>query len=86
MARAQAEMAAASAAGDIRSLVSLICQTAERKIEDLIDVTTGPLVFAYYVYMETFHERPQNLDDFVDGLMFLDIKGIQMKRAQKAVK
>lgn len=73
-------MAGAQAAQDIGAILSLICKSSERKIEDLVQESTGPMVFSYFVFLENYHVKPRDLDELVDGLLFLDIRGIQMKR------
>ncbi|MBO5921210.1 MAG: hypothetical protein J6Q48_02340 [Bacteroidaceae bacterium] len=49
--------------------------------EDFIKKTCGGLLFMYYAYIEKLHVRPVDIDDFVDGLLYLDARGYITKKA-----
>lgn len=49
--------------------------------EDFIKKTCGGLLFMYYAYIEKLHVRPVDIDDMVDGLLYLDARGYITKKA-----
>lgn len=67
-------------------MLSLIVNASELPIEDFIDQTLGSMRYLYYVYLNKFHVVPIDMDDMIDGLMYIDIEQrIQsdaMKRAR----
>ena len=81
--RIKQELAAAQAAGDISTLVRIITQTSKMTTEDFIKKTCGGLLFLYYMYVEKLHVRPLDMDDMIDGLLFLDAKNYITKIAME---
>ena len=75
-----------AARGDLSTLLSLIVNASALPIEDFIDKTLGSMKYLYYIYLNKFHIVPIDMDDLVDGLMYIDIEQrIQadaMKRAR----
>ena len=81
--RIKQELAAAQAAGDISTIVRIITQTSKMTTEDFIKKTCGGLLFLYYMYVEKLHVRPLDMDDMIDGLLFLDAKNYITKTAME---
>ena len=81
--RIKQELAAAQAAGDISTIVRIITQTSKMTTEDFIKKTCGGLLFLYYMYVEKLHVRPLDMDDMIDGLLFLDAKNYITKIAME---
>ena len=79
--RIQNELAAAQAAGDISAILHIIAQSSSMTTEDFIKKTCGGLLFMYYAYIEKLHVRPVDIDDMVDGLLYLDARGYITKKA-----
>ena len=81
--RIKQELAAAQAASDISAIVRIITQTSKMTTEDFIKKTCGGLLFLYYMYVEKLHVRPLDMDDMIDGLLFLDAKNYITKTAME---
>lgn len=78
--RVKQEIAAAQAAGDISTIIRIITQTSKMTTEDFVKKTCGGLLFLYYTYVEKLHTRPLDIDDMIDGVLFLDAKSYIMKQ------
>lgn len=75
------ELAAASASGDVSTILRIIASTSSLTASDYIKKTCGGLLFLYYTYVDKLHQRPVDMIDMIDGLLYLDAKGYIMKRA-----
>lgn len=42
------------------------------KPSDFIKQTVGTILYVYYTYVKYFTLRPRDLDDLVDGLLYID--------------
>lgn len=62
----------AVAQGDIRSALSAMLSGASLSEEDFVKRTIGNFRFLYYLFMDKLHDRPRDLIDLVDGLLYLD--------------
>jgi hypothetical protein len=40
-------------------------------------------MFTYYVFVDNLHRDPHDLDDLIDGLLYLDAKSYSQKRAME---
>ena len=72
--RLEREMKAASAAGDISALLRLVTNTSKMTVTDFIQKTCGSLLFVYYTYLDKYRMRPVDVEDLVDGLLYMDAK------------
>ena len=72
--RIQQEIRTAQAAGDISTIIRIITRTSKLTTEDFIKKTCGGLLFLYYTYVEKLHVRPYDMEDMIDGILFLDAK------------
>ena len=79
--RIQQEIAAAQATGDIATIISIIASTSSLTVGDYIKKTCGGILFLYYTYIDKLHSRPVDMNDLVDGLLYLDAKGYILKKA-----
>lgn len=80
-------MKTAAASGDIKQIIALIVSTSELTSDDFIQKTVGPTRFLYYHYCKEFQGRPRDMDDFIDGLLYLmDINYIRKQEYNKAKK
>lgn len=61
----------AQATGDIATLIRLMAQTASITPADYIKKTLGTIMFLYYQYTKFFRLRPMDLEDMVDGLLYI---------------
>lgn len=61
----------AQATGDIATLIRLMAQTASITPADYIKKTLGTIMFLYYQYTKFFRLRPIDLEDMVDGLLYI---------------
>ena len=68
------EMQLASARGDIGAILKIIASTSALPPADFIKKTVGGILFIYYLYIDKYHVRPIDLDDLVDGSLYLDAK------------
>lgn len=67
-------IAAAQATNDISTLLNLVVDSGALSGDDFIDKTLGQLRCLYYMYLDTFHMRPKDLLDMVDGMLYIDCK------------
>ena len=81
-ARIQKEIQAASASGDISTIIKLVTNTSKMTTADFIQKTCGSLLFVYYTYVNKYHVRPVDMDDLIDGLLYLDAKSYIIKESQ----
>lgn len=72
--RIERDMKAASEAGDIGTMLRIICSSSALKPADYIKKTVGELRFMYYLYIDKFHVKPIDITDMVDGLLYIDAK------------
>lgn len=75
-------MKLASASGDIGTLLRLIAGTSTIPPADFIKKTVGGILFMYYLFVDKYHVRPVDLDDLVDGSLYLDAKDYIIKQAR----
>lgn len=79
--RVKKELMAAQAAGDIATVLRIITKTSSLTAKDFIRETCGGLLFMYYTYIERLHVVPMDIEDMIDGLLFLDSRNYIMKQA-----
>lgn len=80
--RVEREMKLASSSGDIGTLLRLIAGTSALPPADFIKKTVGGILFMYYLFIDKYHVRPVDLDDLVDGSLYLDAKDYIIKQAR----
>lgn len=76
------EISMAQGAGDIGQLLSIITDTASLSVNDFIKKTIGPLKMLYYLYIDKLHMCPTDLEELVDGLLYLDVKEYILKKTK----
>ena len=81
--RIEREIATAAATADISTILRIVAQSSSMTAKDFIKKTCGGLFFMYYVYVDKFHQKPVDIDDLVDGLLYLDAKEYIIKQAMK---
>lgn len=79
--RVQREIEAAQATGDISAILRIVTRASSLTAKDFIKKTCGGLLFMYYTYIERLHVVPIDIEDMVDGLLFLDSRNYIMKQA-----
>lgn len=67
-------------------MLSLIVNASELPIDDFIEQTLGSLRYLYYTYLNKFHREPVDMEDLVDGLMYIDIESRINADAMKKAK
>lgn len=78
--RIEQQIRAAQTTGDVATILRLISQTSELTPQDFIKKTLGNLMYIYYLYLSEFHVRPKDLEDMVDGLLFIDARNFLDKK------
>lgn len=73
-------MKLAAQSGDIATVIRLMTQTSALTPTDFIKKTVGSVLFLYYMYVDKLHVRPVSLDDWIDGLLYLDAKAYLITR------
>lgn len=82
--RIRREVEMAQARGDISAILRLITSSSQITTTDFIKKTCGGYLFLYYTYVENLHVRPTDMNDLVDGLLYLDaITYIKKKEINK---
>ena len=76
------EISMAQGAGDISQLLSIITDTASMSVNDFIKKTIGPLKMLYYLYIDKLHMCPTDLEELVDGLLYLDVQEYILKKTK----
>ena len=77
-------MRTAAATGNISALLSLITQTSALSPADYIKKTVGNLMFIYYNFLDNYKQRPMDIDDLVDGILYIGARNyIQEREIQK---
>ena len=77
------EIKAAVATGNIGAVVKLIAETSAQTPTDFIKKTVGSLFFFYYTYIQFFHTRPLDIDDMVDGALYIEARNYQEEQARR---
>jgi len=72
--RIQKDIATAQAAGDIATVLRIITKASRMTSGDFIKKTCGGLLFLYYAYIDKLHTRPVDVEDMIDGLLYLDAR------------
>lgn len=80
----QQSIAAAQAAGDIATILKLVASTTELTPADFISKTLGKLRYLYYIYLSTFHARPLDLIDMIDGILYIDVESFMIKKQRSS--
>lgn len=70
--RVSEELKNAAASGDIHTIVKVIANTSSLSPTDFIQKTVGSLLYVYYMYVDRFHVIPTDLDDMIDGILFIE--------------
>jgi len=79
------------AQADIGAMLSLLLSGVTLTEEEFIEKSIGNLRFLYYLFLDKLHTRPRDMEDLVDGLLYLDSVGYiteqeiaRKRRAQKS--
>lgn len=67
----EAQIRQAQSTGDIATLIRLMANTVSLTPADYIKKTLGTIMFLYYQYTKFFRLRPIDLEDMVDGLLYI---------------
>ena len=81
--RVQRELAAASAANDIATIVKIIARTSSLKASDYVQKTVGNVMFTYFTYVDNYHTYPRTLDDLVEGILYIEAKHYVQKQSRE---
>lgn len=81
-ARIKQDIALAQAAGDVAAILKLVTSASRKTTADFVKETCGSLLFLYYTYIDKLHVCPVDLDDLVDGLLYIDAKNYIIKTAR----
>lgn len=68
---------------DIAAIVRLIARANILTPAEYIKRTLGTIMFTYYAYVDNFHSHPRDLDELVDGLLYVDAKNFAQREALK---
>ncbi len=64
----------AARAGDIAQVMFLISRASTRSPTEFIQDSVGSLLFLVYLFEDSFKHEARDLDDLVDGLLYLDAR------------
>lgn len=81
--RVQRELAAASAANDIATMIKIITRTSSLTASDYIQKTVGHTMFLYWSFVDLLHVYPRTLEDLVEGVLYLAAKKYVRKQVQQ---
>jgi hypothetical protein len=54
-------------------------RNTRKKVGDFIEETIGMILHTYYAWVKFFGLRPRTLDDFVDGLLYMELYSMQQQ-------
>ena len=54
--------------------------------EDFIQKTVGSLLYVYYIYLDTFKMIPVDIDDLIDGLLYIEARNYTQEQHIREVK
>ena len=75
---------AAAASNNIAGLLSLMVQASSQTTEDYVSKLIGGIRFMYYSFVDKFHTRPKDVEDLVDGMLYMDaVNYIEKKERAK---
>ena len=74
----------AALAGDISTVISLITQASVRSPGEFIRDSLGSLMFMVYLFEDTFKHEARDMEDLVDGLLYLDAKNYTREAEMRA--
>lgn len=74
-------MALAVSTGNISAILNQIIDASTLTEDDFIEKTVGNLRFLYYSYLDTFHNRPKDIVDMIDGLLYIECKSYIQQQA-----
>lgn len=63
----------------------LLTQSSSMTVDDYIEKSLGNLRSQYYLYLDAYHQKPYDLIDMVDGILFLDCKQYVQEKARQEV-
>lgn len=70
---------------DVTQILRLIVDATHLSPVEYIQKTLGSLRFLYYTYVKIFGVRPIDLEDMIDGLLYMDADGyIQKENMREA--
>jgi hypothetical protein len=75
---------AKAASGDLNSLVKMLVNQTRKSVDDFVSETLGFVMHSYYTWVKFYHMRPRSLDDFVDGLLYMELHAMQQREAAEA--
>lgn len=61
-------------------MINLIVDSSTLTGDDYIEKTIGHLRCLYYMFLDTFHTRPKDLIDMIDGILYTECKGYIQKQ------
>lgn len=80
--RVTEELKNAAASGDIHTIVKVIANTSSLSPTDFIQKTVGSLLYVYYMYVDRFHVIPTDLDDMIDGILFMEAHQYNIEKSR----
>lgn len=78
--RIEKEAKLAAARGDISTLLNLMVSTSSMTATDFIKKTCGSLLFMYYSYVENLHTKPMDIEDMIDGILYLEARNYMQQQ------
>ncbi len=70
----------AASTGNIAAIINEIVDAGALTEDDYIEKSIGNLRFFYYTYLDAFHQKPRDLIDLVDGMLFIECKAYVQQR------
>ena len=71
---------------DVSALLSIIVQASTRSPEEFVEESLGSLMFLVFLYMDTFKQEPETLDDLVDGMLYIDSRNYMEERQHQRMR
>lgn len=60
--------------GNPFDMLRLALNANKKTPHEIVEETVGSVMYLYYLFIECLHARPVDIDDMVDGLLFLDAR------------
>jgi len=60
--------------GNALEALSLALQADKKPSYEIVQETVGTVMYLYYLYVDGLHTRPIDIDDMIDGLLYLSAR------------
>jgi hypothetical protein len=74
-------LGAAEREGDGRRMLEIAFGVLTKSDGDIIGETLGAYQYMYFTFLERFRREPREIDDLIDGLIYIELNAYFEKKA-----